>query len=142
MRDLYEAVKGKVDPDKGDGILDMDLTDIRALSRELKETRDAMAILKKREDRLKTAILAHEESSFGYENDFIRIKEDKSPDMEDEGLRELLKKKGLWDQVTNVSISKPALRKAAEADEEIAAAIRWLSNRKLEKARRKKKRRD
>ena len=61
-----------------------------------------------------------------------------SPDVlksDDPKLIALLKKKGLWEQITETKVSVTKLRAAAEDDEEVAAAIKWLKSRKLNKRR-------
>lgn len=145
LGDIADAVKGrskdKIDQ-KSAGLLDLDPADLLALSRELKDVRDRKSVLEKREALLKAAILAHPDSVVGYADDFMKVTEERSPDIADPGLHELLKAKGLWDKVAKVSLSAPLLKKAAQDDEEVAAAIRWLSSRKLNKKRRKRSRPD
>ena len=136
----WELQGRTIEERKGDKILVIDIKNLPAMSRRLKEVRDEIAALKKEEDRLKSSILAHPDCKIGYADDGIKVTENREVDMEDQNLIDLLKKKDKWDEVTNVSISKPKLRAVAEEDKEIAEAIVWLTSRKINKQRGKRRR--
>ncbi len=124
----------KVD-DKGQLLQLLDVNNLPALCRRLKEVRDEAAALKKEDDKLKRTVLAHPEAVIGYSCDAMHISETETPDVDDLALRILLKKKGYWERVTETKISVPTLRALAEEDPEIFEAIEWLSSRKLNKKR-------
>lgn len=136
LAELAWEIQGKrIEQQKGGRILILDITNLEAMSRRLKRVRDDMALLKKEDDRLKTAILTHPKCKIGYQDDGIKVTEELTPDTDDPKLLEILRRKGYWERVTSTSISTPALRAVATEDPEVAAAITWLSSRKINKRR-------
>lgn len=133
LAELAQELQGRGEESQGGKLLFLDVTNLPKLSIRLKKVREEIARLKKDEDRLKSLILAHPDSKIGHSNDSIKIGETTTPDTEDPHLHAVLRKKGHWDKVATVSISKPKLREVAEEDEDVAKAITWLSSRTVRK---------
>jgi hypothetical protein len=108
---------------KDDGTIVLDTKDLGALGRRINVVRKTASGAKKEEKRLRELILAHPDAKLGFNNGIIEIQPNESIEMTPQ-LEEALRSEGLYEEVLNVSVSMPKVRKVASTNPTIAAALK------------------